>query len=590
MPRPIIAIIVISVGVVLCGAPAARAGADPGAICTQKKAKAAGKKAADVLKAFGKNEKKPSSAKLAQDISKAQSKFTKSFTKEESKGGCETSGDASIIEGKVDAFAAEIAGELTPACGDDKMAGDEECDGADDTGCPGLCQLDCTCGPGCGNGVVEGSEQCDPPCEQGACAVDEVCNGFCQCEAVAPCDCGAPDPPTLVRYINNAGVGNCGVAENATGTEILDLACNGLYIGGGGGDLPVPAINPDQGVQTYSVTCCNGTSLTTGHTTPADVGIDACSGAGCFFGQPQPIINFANLFLSTCLINTVARNTTGATDCDSGDLLSRVPVDSNTHLRGIDFSDEPGWQSCPICVGGTLGVPDSGLCEGGPNDGLLCQPGTTQLDLHDCCDGGTKNGQLCTDDSECPGASCVSNCSAHSTSHDCPPNSINSIGSLISPFAFTTGTSTKTANPNGTFCGFCRDVNIEGSSCFDGDPDPGTASDCPNSVAQPTCQPESGSTNGCGTPIPCTDDSDCTAPYETCEQRNPGAFRNGTIRFLREVGTAGGDLRDRQPKAATTASVFCIEPSFTPAIDASADLPGPGATTLPGTVQVLPEP
>jgi hypothetical protein len=84
------------------------AASDPAASCTQKKAKAAGKKTNDILKGYGKHARKPNASKLASDISKAQSKFTKSFTKEESKGGCTTTGDAPMIEAKVDAFVDDI--------------------------------------------------------------------------------------------------------------------------------------------------------------------------------------------------------------------------------------------------------------------------------------------------------------------------------------------------------------------------------------------------------------------------------------------------------------------------------------------------
>jgi hypothetical protein len=34
-------------------------------------------------------------------------------------------------------------------------------------------------------------------------------------------------------------------------------------------------------------------------------------------------------------------------------------------------------------------------------------------------------------------------------------------------------------------------------------------------------------------------------------------------------------------------SVFCIPPSFSALIDASADLPGPGAVSLPSTIQLV---
>jgi hypothetical protein len=104
MPRK--ATIAIVLGIFIAAGSPAYAGVDPGAVCKEKKAKAAGKKAADLLKAFGKNTKKANATKLGADISKAQSKFTKGFTKTEEKSGasCPTSGDASTIEAKVDAF------------------------------------------------------------------------------------------------------------------------------------------------------------------------------------------------------------------------------------------------------------------------------------------------------------------------------------------------------------------------------------------------------------------------------------------------------------------------------------------------------
>ncbi len=59
---------------------------NPGDLCREAKDKAAGKKASDLLKAFGKNQKIPNVSKLAQDISKAQSKFTKAFGKADTVG------------------------------------------------------------------------------------------------------------------------------------------------------------------------------------------------------------------------------------------------------------------------------------------------------------------------------------------------------------------------------------------------------------------------------------------------------------------------------------------------------------------------
>jgi hypothetical protein len=88
----------------------AHAATDLAGKCKDAKAKAAGKKASALLKAVGKNFKKSSLAKLASDVSKAQSKLTKSFVKAESKGGCLTVGDVSAIEGKIDAFVDDATG------------------------------------------------------------------------------------------------------------------------------------------------------------------------------------------------------------------------------------------------------------------------------------------------------------------------------------------------------------------------------------------------------------------------------------------------------------------------------------------------
>ena len=69
----------------------------PADACKASKLKGTGKKAFDLLKTFGKNIKAPDAAKLTSGISKADSKFTKAFTKAEGKGGCLTSGDSGPI-------------------------------------------------------------------------------------------------------------------------------------------------------------------------------------------------------------------------------------------------------------------------------------------------------------------------------------------------------------------------------------------------------------------------------------------------------------------------------------------------------------
>ncbi len=110
---------VLAIGFLVLGGTASYAGVPPASTCKDKKGKATGIKTLGLLKAFGKNLKTPNLGKLATDLSKAQSKFTKAFTKAEFAGsgaskGCETIEDADDIEAKVDAFVADVLGDISP--------------------------------------------------------------------------------------------------------------------------------------------------------------------------------------------------------------------------------------------------------------------------------------------------------------------------------------------------------------------------------------------------------------------------------------------------------------------------------------------
>jgi hypothetical protein len=149
------------------------------------------------------------------------------------------------------------------------------------------------------------------------------------------------------------------------------------------------------------------------------------------------------------------------------------------------------------------------------------------------------------------------------------------IGVLPIPFALTTGTSSKAGVASGTqqrvFCGHCRDAANTG--CFEGDPN-AEADACPLPA---------------GALHPCTSDADCTTPnYASCEQRDNGAFHQGPATSVSETGTPAGSLTDGAAHSSTLVSVFCIPPTFNGIIDGAADLPGPGAVSLPGHAQLLP--
>jgi hypothetical protein len=86
-------------------------------LCKERKAKETGKRLLGVLQAFGKNVKISNLGKFSSDISKAQSKFTKGFTKAEFSGAgvsrsCETIEDADDIESKADFFVQEMLNDL----------------------------------------------------------------------------------------------------------------------------------------------------------------------------------------------------------------------------------------------------------------------------------------------------------------------------------------------------------------------------------------------------------------------------------------------------------------------------------------------
>jgi hypothetical protein len=92
--------------------------------------------------------------------------------------------------------------------------------------------------------------------------------------------------------------------------------------------------------------------------------------------------------------------------------------------------------------------------------------------------------------------------------------------------------------------------------------------------------------------VPCDSDADCTADadeYESCVQRNPGAFSEAGATRIEVSGTTdGGCLGDAAAHTQDQVAIFCIPPTFDATVDAAGDLPGPGATLLTGDAQLSP--
>jgi hypothetical protein len=471
--------------------------------------------------------------------------------------------------------------------------------------------------PVCGNGILEPGEVCDTPCAAGGqCTGGMVCNHDCSgCITPGPCGatCGAT-APTRMSFTTtppSVGTGTCGTSDGIVTGMVLDnggaTVCNlrsgGLYFGGSGDAVPLPAAVPDLGTSVTKIACCQQDGVTMEIIATKDTDIatpkpnrtctaggvtnpeypKACAGGstngapctsdaqcapgvcfshdGCLFGPPLPIPNAMGPALSTCVINRVAKNAAGTASCSTGATSLDLPLISDLYLTGdfLDGSapDRPaiaGIQPCPLCTK---------ICAGGANVGLPCTvngdcPASTCGAAAQCL-GGPNNNMPCTPGSTALGA-------AYPTSHDCIPPPATFIGPLDIPFALTTGTTQKVSvdlpAQDRVFCGFCG-----GGVAFRNPATPcATNADCAGFL-------------GCG---------GATLPCGTCKQRQPGAFQVGDARTITETGSPAGPLTDQLTHASTLVSVFCIPPSFNGAVDGTADLPGPGAVSLPGVTQIQP--
>src|SRR5207249_406463 len=305
--------------------------------------------------------------------------------------------------------------------------------------------------------------------------------------------CGFSPKPSALNFTTSIGAGNCGTLKTSTGVLLENLACGGLYTGGGSAGVPLPFQVPDMGSSLTGVASCSGTSLTLTNLTSTQTGSNRdCTSVGCLFGPPLPIPNSATTPISLCVINTVAANASGSADCVTGASNLSLPLSSELFLTGDLFPNAPGIQSCPVC---------NQTCNAGTNLNGPCNSdadcpgaGAGSCAGSDKCHGGPNDGMACT-----PADSVVGTLGAFPTTHDCPPPVAMDIGGLPIAFALSTATKTDTgqtlAGPNsqctangvpfvcctgagaGTctamqrvFCGFCRDIDAAGTGCFEGDP------------------------------------------------------------------------------------------------------------------------
>jgi len=535
--------------------------------CQGDKIKAAGKKAKCKLSL----EAKQASSGDPIDplkIAKCEGKFSQAFAKAEGPGNtCTTLGDAAEIESKIDLIVAELDGVLTRGankCQSSKLKA---------AGKKASCLLGLESKQAASGDPIDPTKQAKclskfsqafakaeakPPCKTTGDAADIearvdnlVGDVDCELDGGAPCDCGSTVPGELGFTTLGPG-GNCGDVQDDTPMSVLTLACNILYIGGGGAGAVPPATVPDYG-STRLKTCCSGKNLYLRPKTAAETGSNRdCSAAGCLYGAPLPILGAT----PTCVFNEVAVDAHGEALCDAGNVHINIPLTSHTFGVGDQLPRRCDGSSGGIYPGRRCTV--DGDCNGGlcVLDGVDVQPCPICNTTTGVCNGGANDGLPCT-----PGT-LTAPPPLFPTSHDCPYSVPTPIANLAIPYDLTTGVSQKVAvdQPNqvNVFCGFCGNPS---NNNFENPP------------------------HICGSNADCT-----TSPFTACKQRTGGAF--GTAgRTITETGTAATGLdSDSGPVAGTLVSVFCIPPTFAfgGLIDANADLPGPGAASLNGTFALAP--
>ncbi|HWP65418.1 MAG TPA: hypothetical protein VNO26_05845 [Candidatus Limnocylindria bacterium] len=168
-----------------------------------------------------------------------------------------------------------------------------------------------------------------------------------------------------------------------------------------------------------------------------------------------------------------------------------------------------------------------------------CVGGTPGVTNSGTCQAGWTSG---VGSSPTEGNSCTPTDTAGST-YDCVPPAAASLGAIsVNLNPLTTATATD-SDPSGNFC--------------PGQANPGAFGCLGSGAANPIC---------------------------------PGGNSGGAPDYIEEVGTPAGTVTTT-PSSVTLASVFCIPSvggSLGFLINGAANLPGPGATSLPGTIAMLP--
>ncbi len=494
--------------------------------CSAAKIKCANGKATALLKCHNKAEGKNLPVDPA-CISKAELKFSDPVTgkgcmeKAESKPPCSTTGDAGAIEAKIDAFVLDVVTELDP-------------------GYPTPVLNKCSAGKKkCVGNKVKALLGCYG---KDVTKPDPVKFMACIQKGHAKFDGGAD--PTKGCFAKLEAKGSCLTTGDTAALESkVDAFATDVN-----GEL---AVAPPPTLLDFAVTAPGGACGAARDGSSAVVKVLSCGGLNLGAGGsivpegPTPDGSQSQFSLFGC----------GNTMCNIGPTSTVPPVntaDFDCTDTGCNFGTplpipNPVIPTITTCVLNTWAGPASGTLdlttgESSTNvplnsdvylTGNLAQPcpvcsvgGSPSVPGHGTCDRGPRAGMTCTSTSS---TGVTRDCPTGGTdgTHPCTPGGGACIdGShvgviLVDLSPLTTGTSTLASNGAGQFC-------------------PGQLATHPGCFGQPTC------------------------------------------RSISETGSPTGPVFTGVPGGGTLASVFCIAATGNGLVDASADLPGPGAVSLPG--------
>lgn len=452
-------------------------------------------------------------------------------------------------------------------CGNGKLDPNEECDTSSPSGCftcpsgdtcdPTTCR--CVPGsttttlpsPGCGNGVRDPGEQCDPSSPAGAI----VCPAGTTCSLA--CTCVSPSSSTTTTTMG-AGSTTTSTGATATSTTLGGVTTTTTPSGSASFlDFTTGTSNDDCGTyfadtgftDDIDTLGCGGLDLGGGASTvpegPTPDGSTSrftvsCSGSTCNLGPTTTTgasfdctntgcrfgapLPISNGGISTCVENTFAAPASGTVDTSSGAINATVSLNSRVVLTGN------ATQPCPICRSGSV-------------TGAACA-GTPQSPCTGVCQGSPNQGSACT------------STNSDGLSRDCPqPASSPGVNKCYGGAGNgQTCTTSGQCGAGGVCSTFVGEIPVNLSPLTTG-----------------TATKSSASGNFC------------------TDQAVAGCFGDDTCRAIQEVGAPAGSLMPvGSTHAVTLASVFCIPASGSVLIDGAASLPGPGATSLPGTVRLVP--